>query len=771
MRNLGACAAWGLWLGLTGTAAAAAEDKPAIVSMRSGDIEVRYEVKAGTFSLLRSGKAFVPQGTFGDFLPSSDRRVTAEPKTLQIEHASGRVVRFTLVDGTPFVLIQGSIHNRTDKPLVVGELVPLAATIDLGTPLSDLRTLGYDGLLVADQPRTRFLSLAAADPRTGAGIVCGWVSHDRASGLVWSCRDRERLRVEPISQYGRVVVPPGKSLKGETLAIGHFDNAAEGLEKYGEEIARRYAIRVKPVPSGYMTWYHARALDAKRMPELAAWCAANLKQYGFDFLQIDDGWQVANRDFTTHNPKGPYPSGMKKTADAITQRGFAAGIWITPFGWDHKRPVFADHQDWFVKRRDGSVYAVTWGGDCLDMSHPAARAFLKAAIDRMSNAWGYKFFKLDGLWAGVAAGILYPDPTFRPDGFGDAVFHDPEMSNLEAFRTGLKTVREASGPESYLLGCTVAQNMRTLGGSIGLVDGIRIGIDSGRSWPGILANVKTSTAMYFLHGRVWHNDPDVLYLDKSFTLDQVREFASWIAITGQMSMVSEWLPDVPAERLEVVRRTIPNHNLRARPVDLFETFPARIWHLRSGEGERRRDAVGLFNWDDKPVSLAVDLARLGLPGHCVAYDFWENEAVKIEKHALRVELRPRSCRVIALRPAATWPQVVSTSRHVTQGIVDLMSESWDGPQRRLRGVSRVVGGDPYELRVMTPETAETWREGATPAVSAADAQAGVTIRSKQAKGLLKRYVIESPSNREVRWELPLVVSPHVDVDPKASPQR
>ena len=42
-----------------------------------------------------------------------------------------------------------------------------------------------------------------------------------------------------------------------------------------------------------------------------------LTGYGLNFLQIDDQWQVARRDFTSHNPKGPYPGGMKKTADAI----------------------------------------------------------------------------------------------------------------------------------------------------------------------------------------------------------------------------------------------------------------------------------------------------------------------------------------------------------------------------------------------------------------------------------------------------------------------
>jgi hypothetical protein len=115
--------------------------------------------------------------------------------------------------------------------------------------------------------------------------------------------------------------------------------------------------------------------------------------------------------------------------------------------------------------------------------------------------------------------------------------------------------------------------------------------------------------------------------------------------------------------------------------------------------------------------------------------------------------------------------VLSTSRHVTQGIVDLASETWDGRKRQLRGVSRVVGGDAYEIRVMMPATAETWEEGTPPAVSPSDAQAGVTIRSKQSKGPLKRYVIESPANREVRWELGYVVSPHVDEGPGAEPRR
>ena len=39
-------------------------------------------------------------------------------------------------------------------------------------------------------------------------------------------------------------------------------------------------------------------------------------------------------DFTTHNPKGPYPHGMKVITDYLEQRDIKAGIWLMPFAWD-----------------------------------------------------------------------------------------------------------------------------------------------------------------------------------------------------------------------------------------------------------------------------------------------------------------------------------------------------------------------------------------------------------------------------------------------------
>ena len=82
----------------------------------------------------------------------------------------------------------------------------------------------------------------------------------------------------------------------------------------------------------------------------------------------------------------------------------------------------------------------------------------------------------------MATEILYPSLTYRPDKLGEAVLHDPSKTQIEAYRSGLRLVREAAGDDVFILGCNIAQNARTLGASFGLVDGMRIGHDIGASW-------------------------------------------------------------------------------------------------------------------------------------------------------------------------------------------------------------------------------------------------------------------------------------------------
>jgi hypothetical protein len=345
---------------------------------------------------------------------------------------------------------------------------------------------------------------------------------------------------------------------------------------------------------------------------------------------------------------------------------------------------------------------------------------------------------------------MYVNDGYQDDQIGEASLHDPDKTHIEAYRDGLKLVRQTAGPDVFLLGCCVSQNMRSFGGAFGLVDAMRVGPDTGAGHIG----APHGSRNYFLHGRVWQNDPDCVSVRAATPLDQARLNASFTAVSGQLFYNSDWMPDLPAERLDILKRTLPAHGLLPRPADLFENEPARIWLLTDTRRTPRRDVVACYNWDQaKATTVTCSLDRIGLPAatEFVGFDFWANRFVPSFREQLSIALPAASCRILAVRPVTDHPQLVSTSRHVTQGIVDVIDEQWDAAAQGLAGVSRVVGGDPYELRIVVPVGDHSWR-ACDVAVAPDDAAAGVKAEFKQ-DGPKLRALISSPVSREVRWQV------------------
>jgi hypothetical protein len=101
--------------------------------------------------------------------------------------------------------------------------------------------------------------------------------------------------------------------------------------------------------------------------------------------------------------------------------------------------------------------------------------------------------------------------------------------------------------------------------------------------------------------------------------------------------------------------------------------------------------------------------------------------------------------VSSLGPRADHPQLLSTSRHVTQGIIDVTAETWDAESQTLSGESHVVGGDPYELRIALP----------TEQVAEVNASSGgEEIESELATTTgLVRVSIKSAKSQSVRWSV------------------
>ena len=704
-------------LGIACSLAAGLSATAADLSVESGPLRAVYREATRSLGLYEPASA-APFATVADFAPvgSAVRAVRVKGtlfekgEALEVALPDGTRTQVILAPGQPFAFFRTTLRNGSAQAVTNRVAYP-ALALDLGLPPDALSTLGTGGLLKPDKCPGSYMWAAVADPATRRGVVAGWVSTSRGSGIVRLAVTNSAVTLLPHADYGRLLLAPGQTETLETFAVGLFGDARLGLEAYGDALAKNLDVHLPPMPTVHCTWYVDGASRESVLTGRTDFAASALKPFGLNVIQIDDGWQLGQskngpkKVFIGHNPQGPYPSGMKATADYIRKAGLTAGIWLIPFAGSSDDPWFADKTAWFAKKPDGSPYDTRWGGTCFDLTRADTQAYLKDVIRTLTHDWGYTYLKMDGLYTGASVNLNYVCDTFREDEIGQAVLSDPKVTQIEMMRNSLRLVRKTAGKEVFLLGCCEPQNMRSAGAAYGLVDAMRIGPDNGASWSAMMRGPEFGAWQYFLNRRVWYNDPDPLYVRPSLPLEHAQVICSWVTLSGAMNSSSEEYAKLPPERLDLLKRTMPSHSAAARPVDLFENRIPGIWTVSDAAtvGHPRRDLVGLFNWDSTEKAFDRPLADLGLPagGEWIAFDFWANSLTPPFKGRLAQTLRPQSCAVLAVRPVLDRPQLISTSRHITQGLVDVTEERWDARTRTLSGVSHVVANDPYELRVLT----------------------------------------------------------------------
>ncbi|MFI5208685.1 MAG: hypothetical protein ACHQX4_11810, partial [Gemmatimonadales bacterium] len=109
-------------------------------------------------------------------------------------------------------------------------------------------------------------------------------------------------------------------------------------------------------------------------------------------------------------------------------------------------------------------------------------------------------------------------------------------------------------------------------------------------------------------GLAWHNDPDALLVRAPLSLEEARAWTSIVALSGGVTMASDHLPRLTAERIELLQRAMPVANVAGRALDLLRTEPALAPALVQGG----RVLVPLpgrwrFQEGDAPSGSAVDI--------------------------------------------------------------------------------------------------------------------------------------------------------------------
>lgn len=453
-----------------------------------------------------------------------------------------------------------------------------------------------------------------------------------------------------------------------------------------------------PVPPvGWMTWYAVR-FDACEDVVLknALWLKENLKDYGADTIWVD--WEWYHSNFFNHEAPDEigyftpdpvrYPHGMKYVSDKIREMGLIPALWIGPTNEPAKAA--------FVEENPDSVLAkeMEWCGEYFfDLTDEKYRKEYLANAVKKVKEWGYDALK----WDCLPVTLLFADRYHE-------YMSEPNKTSEEALREVVQLGREIVGKDFYMLSCAGAAD-REIRFAIDCFDGARIGGDI-FSWQEYIDSfVKRVLRFYSFHNVEVYCDPDNVVLREEYnTYDQAVSRASSVAVLGLPFTLGDDLTVLPKDRVDIIKKCIPA--VDAHPCNIGEmalTTDAFIVNLSIAKPFEQWNIVDVMNLSETDKTKTITFDELGIEkGKYLVYEFWNDEFIGLQEDGFTTELRPCASKVFAIRKYTGIPQVVSTTRHITQGGVDLLDVRYDQTTKVLSGVSHVVKGDLYKISAYDP---------------------------------------------------------------------
>ena len=461
----------------------------------------------------------------------------------------------------------------------------------------------------------------------------------------------------------------------------------------------------------------------------ADWIASHLLPYGFEYVELDDGYDRTpeGHSWIENWDQKKFPHGPQWLTSYIRAKGLKAGIWLVPNSYAAGRST---HPDWYLYDTKGGVIR-DYDTPALDSTNPQALEVVQRVFQKFDD-WGFDYYKLDG----EHALPKYAPPVDRTR------LHDPGADFIANYRSRLAMIRKTIGPERFLEVCPAGTPLN----AIGYANSYFNGDDVYNNWQGMYSLFSSIFANGFLnHLLVYVMPGEGIELGEPMSVAEAtkkrkpivieterdreepltgfgvsdaeaRTLVSYIALTGVAYPLASVTPELPETRVKMLQKSLPT--LPIIPVDLFSRGTQSSWDkfkhvqpdyyihhypeivdLKVNSPAGSYDVVGVTNWHSKEADKTVSFAdKLGLDGKSkyVVFDFWNQKLLGTFTDHVDIPIAAHDTRVLLIHPVMERPQLVGLSRHIS-GSYSLLSQNWDPSRKILRGVSASVPGVPYSL--------------------------------------------------------------------------
>ena len=339
-------------------------------------------------------------------------------------------LQITLYDALPrWAVVQVRYTNRSGRPLAVhgwsngayvigartGASAPATPTAPAGEAFWSYQSGSYakrpDWVLPLKVGFTQgnFQGMNAADYGGGTPIVDVW---RRDAGLaVGQLEMAPKLISLPVARPSdaeatlavrydmHTTLAPGASLDTLHTFVGvHRGDYFQTLSDYRRYMVLQGVQLPAAPPSAFEPLWCAWGYGREATVEQVIATLPIVKQLGFGWVTLDDGWQVAQGDWRPNPLK--YPRGdadMKDLVARIHAAGFKAQLWWTPLAADPGSPVERSHPEQLLLRENGTRSRISyWNSFYMCPAYEPVRTDAVAFARKALGEWGFDGLKVYG---------------------------------------------------------------------------------------------------------------------------------------------------------------------------------------------------------------------------------------------------------------------------------------------------------------------------------------------------------------------------------------
>jgi hypothetical protein len=422
-----------------------------------------------------------------------------------------------------------------------------------------------------------------------------------------------------------------------------------------ESLASLYEEKpIKPtdIPVGWNSWdYYFRTVSLddvienmeaiRKDPDLSE---------SIKYIVVDDGW---SHNWGEWQPNYRFPGGLERLAEEIKSRGFIPGIWTAPLQIEALSYPAMRTPEILIKNQNGDPLPSDAGGHYLvDPTHPAGKKFLQELYTRLYHI-GFRLFKIDYLRS------LLKVQKFYEKGVGP----------YDALRELFRIIRDCV-KDSHIIGCSLPKECGPF-----VADSGRISVDIHNHWSHVEWVVDSILHNYWLHNRIWINDPDFLIvrgMDTSteketnvmnpnannpnpvglakrwrygpvFNEIEAKTWTNIVMMTGGSVFLGDRIAMLNEKGLSLVKKALKPTGIAAKPLDLGNDLRPFYW-LQDLNDEYR---LLIINWNHTPNKMSFDFLHYGLSVPVEIKDVWSKTIYCTSDNQLSLDLGPHESALLA----------------------------------------------------------------------------------------------------------------------------